>query len=101
MLEHLLGHGEVGNYAVFHGTNGFNIAWNAPEHLLCLATNRLYDFFASGAAVMTNCHHRRLVEHNALTPNINQRVGCPEVDRHIGGKITTKESEHECLAKKY
>ena len=100
LLEHLLGDREVGDDAVFHGTNRFDVARDAAKHLLGFATDGLNDLLAARAAVMANRDNRGFVEHNALATDINQRVGGTEVDRHIAGKVTTQESEHECSARK-
>src|SRR5690606_6535186 len=94
LLEHLLGHREVGDDTVLHGPNGFYIAWYAAQHLLGLAANCLNDLLAAGTAFLADGNHRWLVEHDTLAPNINQGVGGTEVDRHIAGKITAEESEH-------
>jgi hypothetical protein len=75
LLEHLLGDGEVGNHAVFHGANGFNVARHLAQHGFGFVTNRLQDFFALGAAFMANGHDGGLVENNAFVAHKNQGVG--------------------------
>src|SRR5690606_10676701 len=94
LLEHLLGNGEIGDHAVFHGPNGLDVARNATKHLHGLATDSLNDFFATGAAVVAYGDDRGLVEHNSLASDINQGIGGTEIDRHIAGEVTTKKSEH-------
>ncbi len=94
LLEHLLGDGEVGDDAVFHGADGLDIARHPSKHLLGLAADGLDDFLAIGPAFVANSDDGRLVQHNALAANVNQGIGGTEIDRHIGGEITTQESEH-------
>src|SRR5690606_27462439 len=99
LLEHLLGHREVGDDAVFHGPDGFDVAGHAAQHLLGLVANSLDDFLAVGTAFVADGDHRWLVEHDALAPDVDQRVGGTEVNRHIAGKITAQESEHGSSAR--
>src|SRR5690606_665862 len=94
LLEHLFGDSKVGNDTVFHWPNGFNVARDAAQHLLGLTPYRLNYFLAVRAAFMANGNHRRLVQHNTLAANIDKSIGGTEIDCHIGGEITTQESEH-------
>src|SRR5690554_213284 len=94
LLEHLFGNGEVGNDAVLHGTNGFDVARHPTQHLLGFPADGLDDLLAVGAAVVAYGHHRWLVKHNPFAADIDQSIGGTEVDRHIAGEVTTKESEH-------
>src|SRR5690606_20139792 len=94
LLEHLLGHGEVGNDAVFHGADRFNIARHPAQHLLGLAPDCLNDLLAAWPAFLADGNHRRFIEHDTFAPNVNQGVGGTEVDRHIAGEITAEKSEH-------
>src|SRR3546814_9578354 len=64
------------------------------QHLLGFAANRLNDFLAAGAAIVTDGNNRRLVKNDTFAANVNQGIGGSKIDRHIAGKITTKESEH-------
>src|SRR5690606_2262831 len=54
LLEHLLGHGEVGNDAVFHGADRFNIARHPAQHLLGLAPDCLNDLLAAWPAFLAD-----------------------------------------------
>ena len=90
LLEHLLGDCEVGNHAVFHGANGFNVARHFAQHGLGLMTDGLQDFFALGAAFVANGHHRGLVQNDAFVANKNEGVGCTQVNGQIGRKITAE-----------
>ena len=84
LLEHLLGDGEVGDHAVFHGANGFDVAGHLAQHGLGLVTHSLNGFLALRAAFMANRHHRGLVEHNAPVANINQGIGRAQIDGQVG-----------------
>ena len=46
MFEHLLGDGEVGNHAVFHGSNRFDVEGNPAQH---------------GLGFLPNCDHLLVV----------------------------------------
>jgi hypothetical protein len=94
LLEHLLGYREIGDDAVFHGTDGFNVAWHPAQHLLGFTADRLDDFLAAGAALVAYGHNGRLVQDDSFAANVNKGIGGPEIDRHIAGEVTTKESEH-------
>jgi hypothetical protein len=58
LLEHLLGDGEVGDHAVLHGANGFDIARHFAQHGLGFVTNRL-NAFALGSAFVTDRDNQR------------------------------------------
>ena len=94
LLEHLLGDGEVGDDAVFHGANGFDVARHFAQHRLRFMAHGLNAFLALRSAFMANRHHGRLVEHNAAVAHVNQGVGCAQVNRQVGGEIPTKCSKH-------
>src|SRR5690606_32163867 len=87
-------YGEVGDDAVLHGPYGFDIAGHPPQHLLGFPPHRLNDFLAARAAVVANGDDRRFIQHDTLAANVNEGIGGSEVDRHVGGKVATKESEH-------
>src|SRR5215472_3365035 len=46
-------------------------------------------------AFLANRHHRGLVEHDALTADIDERICGAEVDRQIAGEIAFEKFEHE------
>ncbi len=94
LLEHLLGHGEVGDHAVFHRADGLDIARHLAQHLLGFLAYGLNGFLAAGAALVADGDDRRLVEHDALAAHINERVGGAEVDGQIRRKILPECSEH-------
>ena len=75
LLEHLLSHSEIGNHAVFHRTNGFDIARDLAQHRLGFVTHRLNGLLALGATFVANRHHGWLIEHDTAVTNINQGIG--------------------------
>ena len=92
VLDHLLRDFEIGDDAVAHGTDGFDIAGGAPQHHLGVVADGAHRFFA--AARGNGGHHRRLVQHNAAAFDIDQRVRRSEVDCHVARKGTQKTAEH-------
>ncbi|MNC85270.1 hypothetical protein D3C83_08610 [compost metagenome] len=83
MLEHLLGDGEIGDHAVFHRTDGRDVAGCAAQHLLRGEAHLLDHLLAIGTAFLADRHHRRLIQHDALAPHVDQGVGGAQVDREI------------------
>jgi hypothetical protein len=75
LLDHLLGDDEVGNHAVLHGADGFDIAGHLAQHGLGFLANGLDGFLALGAAFVANGDHRGLIENDALVAYKNQGVG--------------------------
>ena len=94
LLEHLLGDGEVGDHAVLHRADGFDVARHLAQHGLGFVADRLDRLLAVRAAFVADRHHRRLVEHDALVADEDQGVGGAEVDRQVGREIPTESSEH-------
>ena len=76
--QHPLRHVVVGDHALPQGTDGHDVAGGTAQHGLSVAAHlqQLAGIFVDG-------HHRRLVEHNALTLHINQHRGGAEVDTNI------------------
>ena len=94
LLEHLLGDGEVGNHAVFHGADGFDVAGHLAQHGLGFLADRLDGLFALRAAFVANGDHRGLVQHDALVAHVNQGVGGAKVNGQVSREILTKCSKH-------
>ena len=81
MLDHFLGHLEVGDDAVSQRADGLNIARRAAEHLL--------GFVADGQDMLAafdfgERYDRGLVEDNAAAFDIDQRIRRPQIDGHVG-----------------
>ena len=61
VLEHLLGDGEVGNHAVFHGSDGFDVEGNPAQHRLGFVPNSDQFFIVGNATGVLDGDHRRFV----------------------------------------
>ena len=95
LLEHLLGDGEIGDHAVLHRSDGFDVARHLAEHGLGLGTDGLDGLLAVGAAFVADGDHRGLIEHDPFAAHVDQRVGGAEVDGEVGGKVASQGGEHE------
>ena len=79
VVQHALGHFEIGDDAVFHGPDRDDIARRAADHFL--------RFLADGfnlAVVLVDGDNRRLVNDNAFAFRVNKRVRGSEIDGEIG-----------------
>ena len=91
VLDHLLGDFEVGDHAVPQGPDRLDVAGGAPQHHLRFVADGEDMFLAAGIG---DRHHRRLVEHDASTLHVDQRIRGPEVDGHIGGHHAEQSGQH-------
>ena len=94
LLQHLLGDGEVGDDAVLHGPDGFDVARHLAEHRLGFGADGLDGLLAVGAAFVADGDDGGLVEHDPLAAHVDQRVGGAEIDGEVRREIATKGSEH-------
>ena len=94
LLEHLLGDGEIGNDAIFHGPDRLDVAGHLAQHRLGFLADGLDRFFALWAAFVANRDHGRFIEHNTLVAHENQGVGSTQVNRQISGEILTEGLKH-------
>jgi hypothetical protein len=78
VAQHLLGRLEVGDHAVLERPDGGDVVGGAADHALGLVADR--EHLAGGGV---HRHHGRFVEHDALAPDIDQRVGGAEVNGHV------------------
>ena len=78
ITQHFFADIEVGNHSVFQRTHGPNVAWSTSHHALGLVPDG--DRLAIGNV---KGNHRRLVQDNALTAHIYQRVGSTQIDSNI------------------
>jgi hypothetical protein len=92
VLDHLLGDFEVGDHAVAQRPDRLDVAGRAADHLLRFLADR-EDLLAP--AIDGDRDHRRLVQHDALALDVHQRIGCAEVDRHVGRQQAKQSREHE------
>jgi hypothetical protein len=75
LLEHLLGDREVGNHAVLHGADGFDIAGHLAQHGLGFLADGLNGFLALGATFVADGDDGGFIENNTLAAYKNQGVG--------------------------
>ena len=87
VLDHLLGNFEVGDHTVPHGSDRLDRAGRAAQHALGLVAHGEHPPLAP---CLSQRHHRRLVQHDALPTHVHQRVGCAEVYGHVGRKQAQK-----------
>ena len=78
LLEHPLRHIVVGNDAVPQGADGHDVAGSTAQHGLSLGAH-----LQQAAGILVDGHHRRLVEHDALTLNIDQYRCGTQIDPDI------------------
>ena len=91
MLDHLLRHLEIGDHAVPQRPDGGDVARGAAEHQLGLLAHRQHLL---AAADIGDGDHRRLVQHDAPTLHVDQRVRGAEVDGHVGREEAEQAREH-------
>jgi hypothetical protein len=92
MAKHRLGDVEIRYYPIVHRPDGDNITGGSPKHVLCLQTYRKHPVFHP--VIRTNGDNGRLTQYDPLAANIDQRIGCTEVDGQIIGKNT-----QQCIQK--
>ena len=78
IAEHLLADVEVCDDAVLEGAGGLDVAGCAADHPLGLGAHR-----QQGAGQDVDGDHRRLVQHDALAPDVDEGVGGAQVDGDI------------------
>ncbi len=89
VLQHLLGDGKIGNDAVLERANSRDMPGGPAEHVLRFDADRL-DGLAAAPRLLADRDHRRLVEHDATPPDIDQGVGRTEIDGQIVGEMSEK-----------
>ena len=85
VLEHVLGHLEVGDHAVLHRPYEEQDARRASEHLLGLGADRL-----DAVALAVDDDHRRLADDDAVRLGEDERVGRTQVDGQVAGEPLQK-----------
>ena len=80
MLDHFLGGVEIRDDAITHRADRLDAAGGPAKHEFCILANG-QDFLDPVFDVIRD--HRRFGQNDALTLYIDQRVCCPEVDRHV------------------
>ena len=92
VLDHLFRDFEVGDDAVAHRANGFDIAGGAPQHHLGVIADGTNGLLA--AAGGDGGDHAGFIEHDAAPFDIDQRIRRPKIDSHVAGKRAKKTTEH-------
>ena len=87
VVEHALGHFEIGDDTILHGTDGHDVSGRAAQHLLGFLAHRQH--FAVG---LVDGHDGGFVHDDPLPLGIDQRVGSAEIDREIGREQTKQRS---------
>ena len=83
VVEHPLGHFEIGNHAVFHRPDGDDIPRRAAQHFLGFPTH-CFDF----AVGLVDRHNGRFVDDDAFSLSENKSIGGSEIYGQIGRKKT-------------
>ena len=78
VAQHLLADLEVGDDAIFEGPNRLNVARGPPDHPLGLRS-----YCQRPTILDVHGDHRGLVQDDAATADIDQRVRRSEVDGHV------------------
>src|SRR4029079_1690842 len=95
VLDHLLGDFEVGDDAVAHRPDCFDVARRSSEHHLGVVAHVAYLLLAPA---IDGGDDVGFVQHDAPALDVDQRVRCSEIDRHIARQGTEKTAEHSNLS---
>ena len=93
VLDHLLGDVEVGDHPVAERPDRLDRFRGAAEHQLCVLADREHPL---PAVLEVVGDHRGLVQHDAPALDVDQCVGGPEIDRHVGREESAQRAKH-CL----
>ena len=86
-LDHLLRDLKVSDNAVLERPDGLDLRVGAFMHL-----ERLVADLSNLARLLVDGDNARLVEHDAFAPDVDQRVGCSEID----GNVLREVKKHLC-----
>jgi len=89
VLQHLFRHEEVSDDAVLHRANRRDITRGTAEHLLRFMTYG-GDAFRRSGTILTNGHHGRLIQYDALSFYVNKGIRGTQVNGQVIGKHATK-----------
>jgi len=81
MLDHLFRDFEIGDDAVAHRTDRFDVARRAAQHHLRVIADGANGFLS--AASRDRGDDGRLVQNDAFAFDVDQRVRGPKINRHI------------------
>ena len=91
VLQHFLGHFEIGDHAVLQGANGGDIAGRTTQHALGLIAHRFDGLLA---IVDANGNDGRFVQDDAPVAHIDQRIGRTQIYGEIIGEHSAQFLEH-------
>lgn len=97
LLEHLLGHREVGDHAVLHRTDGVDVAGHTAEHLLGGVADGVNRGLSVGTALLADGNNAGFIQDDALAAHVDERVGGAEVNGKVIGEVIAEESKHFLL----
>lgn len=89
LADHVLGLLEIADDAVLEGADGEDFLGRTAEHGLGVLADG--EHLAKRAV---HRDHRGLVEDNALSPHIDEGVGRPQINGHVGGEDSHDLIEH-------
>jgi hypothetical protein len=95
VLQHLLCHLKISDYAVFHGTDGSNIARGSTQHAFGIGSDGCYGLLT---VMVADGNDRWLIQYDTFPSYVDQCVSCPQVYRQIVGKHTSYFFEHRIPA---
>ena len=81
VTQHCLCYVEVCDHAVFHGTDGNDVAGCTSDHFFCFVAHSQHFF-----CLYVDGYNGRLIDDDAFFTHINQCIGGTQVDTHIFGK---------------
>ena len=83
VAQHLLADVEVGDHAVLERPDRLDVTRRAADHALGFDADR-----ERATVARVDRDDRRLVEHDAAPAHVDERVGSPQVDRHVAADDT-------------
>jgi len=78
----------------FRGADGRDVAGRAAEHVLGLGADGLHRL-AAPAGLVADRDDGGLVQHDALSAHVDQRIRRPEVDGQVVGEVAEELLQHE------
>ena len=83
-FEHLLSGIKVSDDAITQRAHSADVSWGAAQHQLGFITH------CQGAAPLEiKSHNRGLLKNDSATGDVDQGVGCAEVDANVTGQLKT------------
>src|SRR4051812_23060799 len=79
VLEHSFDHIKVGDYAIFKGANGYDMAWGLADHGLSLSTHSI----GTVTILLINGDDRGLGHDDTFPSHMNKGICRAEVDAQV------------------